>query len=1536
MKNTLLILSILFAFIWKANAQKTNWIMPQKDNNGNVISRHVDFNSGAPVLRNAHENPYTLDAWDNSQPITSYNSMNAAYDENGKMLFYVVNTDKYTYIFDESNNNLYYSSGYDYESGPSDKITIIDLGCGKYHIISGAKIYKFDYYSNSKYITTLKTDLESYRITSGGTQAVEVYNHITRLVFDNNQKLLGYRVYTIGGNPIGYTRRVMTYYQYNVSDQTYESYDYTYDNDLLVKIQEDSNAYGWLYNFRGGIMHLTEMAFNYNGTQLAIAGLDSIFIFNIAADGKFAKTKAFNYLDTINYRRAVGLEFINDTLLAYSVSSYHEDNTYPYSPDYVAILNLNQMTSAQVASSANYARSHIETGTDSKIYVCASDGLYEFQWNHTPSPSFNKIVTYSPLMNQNQLVWQGSNAVSSLFTLPGQFLGQPNENYTEYHPANILTSLTLTASHNYDDATHGLTGKGNGPILITEKLLIKPGAGNSQTTINFTDMTFAFAENAVVEVYRGAQVNFTGTILKAGACGEKMWTGVRLMPDQGSTNPSHVAEANFKASQTKSAVVRDAFVGLKINGHETKAEIDGATFAANGKSIYLDGINALGLNIKRAWFDGTIPLLDKDAACNYFGAQYPQFKVNNDCGNVPDKTWVHIQANGCWNFYVGSNSAMNGSAYPIVLEGAEIGIYLRRGSMDIRNTEITKTKRFAVDAAAQDWGRVSNSDFRMNNCYIHNNLYGDLPDSRGVNIKDYYQTISIQNSQFKDLLYFGVNVQNNKGADILVRNNVFDNVNSVGLNLQENMSFQYLNTNLLDSTKIIVDSNTFKNRTYGIGVNVYEPSKPMRSSYSLFMIYKNTFTNIPRGVNIENVIGGNAPKPLATLFTNENTTVNGVTVFDFYNKNFIVSNNNLSIREDVINQSPSHYGIRSRNSSGLNYIYNKIMSHDGKVYSAMYGITMYNSPNSLVNKDTVAYMDIGMYQLNDMTHSNYTCNSFDHTKYGYFLREHKLRNAYPGSTLAYRIRRTHGIPNFVNSNSEGNRMDSYNSVNTQIHLHKSNVDNNYWSFNNIIFNNHNQIRIGYYQTTGGNTIIQEYSYDRCHVDDQIAIVLNDSTSEDYDSINYVNYTPLELWTFMDYINREYYAGRTSTFFNDYDINTVHLAERLISEEKYDSASVVLSGFTPVTSIAHDYKQIYSAWVNTRLNDVYEITDTAVYLTDRSRMDSSYITILTQIAQKNILTESPYATTARMMLWMEFGIELEEPEDQPVTLPAIAGVVADYCNLQANTWNLWLEKENIGPVGIQVQSDSSGNFWIGGYDVFTQLDTNVNVKYRLVATNTVDSLTQVFTDYMSLWELASTGLQLQPVCAGDSHPDLTGWVNTGCAEMNGAWNVQIENNQTGLTSIATYTDQAGNFYFNGDYIFAVLDSSNNYLYRIVATAPDLSTNLTSGYYTPGQLIVHTHILDCMQSVTGVGNIKSSASRPIMTSMSQGELHIVKGEYPCRLRITDLSGRVLVTEKLSLGSQHFILPLNMLSNGVYLLQIENLNTHEIYKQKLVKID
>ena len=173
-------------------------------------------------------------------------------------------------------------------------------------------------------------------------------------------------------------------------------------------------------------------------------------------------------------------------------------------------------------------------------------------------------------------------------------------------------------------------------------------------------------------------------------------------------------------------------------------------------------------------------------------------------------------------------------------------------------------------------------------------------------------------------------------------------------------------------------------------------------------------------------------------------------------------------------------------------------------------------------------------------------------------------------------------------------------------------------------------------------------------------------------------------------------------------------------------------------------------------------------------------------------------------------------------------------------------------------------------------------------------------------------------------------------MNGAWHVQIENSQTGFTGIATYTDQTGNFYFNGNYIFAMLDSSNNYLYRIVATAPDLSTDLTSGYYTLGQLTALTHVLDCMQSMTSVGDIKSAASRPIMTSVSQGELHIVKGEYPCRLRITDLSGRVLASEKLPLGSQHITLPLNMLANGVYLLQIENLHTHEIYMQKLVKTD
>ncbi|MCZ2130577.1 MAG: T9SS type A sorting domain-containing protein, partial [Bacteroidia bacterium] len=736
----------------------------------------------------------------------------------------------------------------------------------------------------------------------------------------------------------------------------------------------------------------------------------------------------------------------------------------------------------------------------------------------------------------------------------------------------------------------------------------------------------------------------------------------------------------------------------------------------------------------------------------------------------------------------------------------------------------------------------------------------------------------------------------------------------VGLNLQENIGTM---------TKIEVYENEFKDRVYGIGINVFEPVATIKASYEKFQLYNNSFVNIPRGINVENVTGLNYHRPLRSGVDGDGISYNN------YNYNFIIDNNNFSLRKDVINNSPSHYGIRVRNCHGGNYVNNALYSYNQQIVTSMYGLSMWNSPNSLADANEYVNMDIGMYQQSYMLNSNYTCNTFNQCKYGYFLAYHTLRENTMGATLDLRVRRMHGWNDQWSqprSNGEGCRIDIFNSVNTHIHVHRSYLNQNQWSFTPGIYYNHSLIRINYYQepSTAVGTIIAGYSVDRCG---QIASILPVPNSQDYSNTDTSGFSPLDYWNFVDYVNREYARGGSSTFIYNYDIVNVHSIENLIAIEKYDSAALVLAAFTPISPIAADFKQVANAIVQTRLSDSFEITDTAVYLTHRSSMDSSFIVPLTLVAQKNIHTQTPYAATARMLLWLEFGIEIEEAEEQPLTFPSLVGQIHKSCRGDEGQWRVYVEHQAMGYTGIEVESDSAGNFWFGGYTLFTQLDTLLTNLYRIVAVSP-DFTDSIFSDYANLNALSENLWVLEADCPPVVYPDITGWVNQECSESLGGWTVYLEHFGVGLTGYTATSDSSGNFVFTGN-LFTFIDTASTEFYRLQAVSPDFLDILYSPFVVFDDLATMFHVLDCSGSmITSVSDVR--AWMPY-ASIQNNTLELYAGLEPCTVSLLDISGRLLYQTTVS---EKNAIDMHTYSQGIYILRFENLHTHDVQIRKIIK--
>src|SRR5690606_16955231 len=181
-------------------------------------------------------------------------------------------------------------------------------------------------------------------------------------------------------------------------------------------------------------------------------------------------------------------------------------------------------------------------------------------------------------------------------------------------------------------------------------------------------------------------------------------------------------------------------------------------------------VNCRDFDLIIAEFDGTERLLDENRGYVYLD----QLTV------MPGGTFIthsltefHIEATGAWNLKIGQNAeSYVGAPYSVVVFiGSETAIMLRRTSLVMKNTEITGTRKFAVNADAQYDG---NRKFLIESCYIHDTepIYVEIlsvnqsetVQSRGVRVVHGYDSIQVYSSYFENILAFGVDCSKNNGG----------------------------------------------------------------------------------------------------------------------------------------------------------------------------------------------------------------------------------------------------------------------------------------------------------------------------------------------------------------------------------------------------------------------------------------------------------------------------------------------------------------------------------------------------------------------------------------------------------------------------------------------------------------------------------------------------------------------------------------------------------------------------------------------------
>ena len=105
----------------------------------------------------------------------------------------------------------------------------------------------------------------------------------------------------------------------------------------------------------------------------------------------------------------------------------------------------------------------------------------------------------------------------------------------------------------------------------------------------------------------------------------------------------------------------------------------------------------------------------------------------------------------------------------------------------------------------------------------------------------------------------------------------------------------------------------------------------------------------------------------------------------------------------------------------------------------------------------------------------------------------------------------------------------------------------------------------------------------------------------------------------------------------------------------------------------------------------------------------------------------------MLLWMEKQITVDEPEIKEPIYLQITGLVNPGCAYPLGDWNIYLEHQIMGSTEVSASSDSIGNFWFFGKDVFTTLDTSSFAGYRIVAVSPLNDT--LFSGFDNLTNLA---------------------------------------------------------------------------------------------------------------------------------------------------------------------------------------------------------
>ncbi len=998
----------------------------------------------------------------------------------------------------------------------------------------------------------------------------------------------------------------------------------------------------------------------------------TIHAINIDENGEYTST-----MKTLSYRYSVrGFQYNKDFTKLFFTSGYTTNNT----DDGIYMVDLTNpfnITLTQILATKGFANSQLQMSENGLIYALSGNQLLGLN-PQTGAKEHNLFL--SSIVPSTQHYQFLPSKIYGDWNNPfhNPFFDNPILN-DEYQPIVINTSTTWNAS------TFNKTA-----LKITKGITVT-GVG---TVFRIDNLSLEFTEEAKIRVEGGAKLELANNCtLRGMACLNTMWQGIELKDYRVNNNPVGVSFINTQ-SNNGFTTIRDAYTAINMESDFTFVNdaLGNVKFIANETGIHFNGGGVIDYFTK-AIFDNDVPLVNQSRGSNNGYTDglkrgiYAMYGTNPTI-KLPATQWSasYKITGGQYGYYINKRNVL--ASYPFILRGP---------NLQCTNPKMASIQLLLAPTTGDQVKELYIEQVQFKNC-------------ANAVILDYLPQLyppgtlvaSINRCVFDNITNYGININRGNGRKIYIgRNpanendptyrNQFVNSGTAAIYLFSNESWDRID----DGTEIYITHNTITGRTNGsTGIWLAEPSGGVRK-YKSLKINRNIINNVSWGIITTNAVGGNPNDPKYDKYVLGQYPLN-----EMSDNTITVRNNGYWLGGTV--------GIKPTSSGGVNHLRNQISPATNTGSRSIRSLQLSVCPNSLVydNRTSTGY---GLSATGSMVNSNYYCNQFSQAQEGITLTSHMLRITNPT---------THGV---VGSESRSNYFINRPAGAKDIHLVQSFNNHNLWVFHGappqIVYTS----PINYSSTLPpAANIVAGYGPDICGLNNLPA---------DPGNGNGVGAAPgasgVEKFSLKYYDQVQHRMGyQQNPITNTNIINLVDAEALMAYPETQAQALNLINSIDASTECANqqelmaDYKLLYQTYLNYLINAT----------TPRSMGDEA-VAILTTIAQKNGITQSPAAFTARAILWDERQLRIEVEAFEPELV--LAGNISADCgftNLAANA--VYLQRNTNQLMAEVAYTDENGAFAFNP-DVVNTYNDGYQYRYVLTAPDG----TNLYSPYAPIRELA---------------------------------------------------------------------------------------------------------------------------------------------------------------------------------------------------------